>query len=195
MDESELRQAIADLGDLLAERGFAYGLVVIGGATLLLRGMVTRAVTQDVDVMAEVRDSKVVALHSMDAHLATAVIDVAGLRGLRPDWLNTAPASLVDLGLPTGFEDRLTAERWSGLTLYHPGREDMIAFKLYAVIDGWPSQQTRHVGDLRALRPIAHELLDAARWTRTHDPSSAFRSNLLAALRFLGVEVGDGDID
>ncbi|CAN5574777.1 hypothetical protein BH23CHL8_BH23CHL8_00740 [soil metagenome] len=188
-------RAVGDLGDLLAERRLAYELVIIGGATLLLRGMVTRAVTQDVDVVAEVRDGRLVAVHEIDPKLATAVRDVAALHGLLPDWLNTAPSGLMDLGLPAGFQGRLTSERWGGLTLHHPAREDMVAFKLYAVVDGWPSQRTRHVGDLRALRPTPQELLSAARWTRTHDPSPAFRANMLTVLRFLGLEVADVDID
>ena len=32
--------------------------------------------------------------------------------------------------------------------------------------------------DLRELAPTPSELLEAARWTRTHDPSAAFRDQL-----------------
>jgi hypothetical protein len=45
----------------------------------------------------------------------------------------------------------------------------------------------RHEADLRALDPTADELLAAARWTRTHDPSDGFRQELIAALAHLGV--------
>ena len=40
--------------------------------------------------------------------------------------------------------------------------------------------------------PTPSELLEAARWTITHDPSAGFRRELLDALRFLGV--GDADL-
>jgi hypothetical protein len=46
----------------------------------------------------------------------------------------------------------------------------------------------KHEADLRDLGPIREELLAAARWTRTHDPSEGFREQLLAALAYLGVE-------
>lgn len=49
----------------------------------------------------------------------------------------------------------------------------------------------RHEQDLRALKPTAEELVRAARWTRTHDPSLGFREMLVRALRYLGVEDAD----
>jgi len=48
--------------------------------------------------------------------------------------------------------------------------------------------------DLKALRPSTDELLTAARWARTHDPSGGFLGELQSALTTLGVEVSDGDI-
>jgi hypothetical protein len=194
MDNFTLRRALGDLGALIDERGLTYDLVVIGGATLLLRGMVTRAVTRDVDVIAEVGADGLVAMHELPAPLSEAVRDIATIHGLAPDWLNTAPAGLMDLGLPDRFSERLVSERMGGLTLRHPGREDLIAFKLYAVVDGWPSRDTRHVSDLRALDPTPQELLAGARWTRTHDPSPGYLSNLRAVLAFLGVGGHDDDL-
>ena len=46
----------------------------------------------------------------------------------------------------------------------------------------------KHEADLRALDPTRDELLAAARWTRTHDPSDGFREQLVAALAYLGVD-------
>jgi hypothetical protein len=51
----------------------------------------------------------------------------------------------------------------------------------------------RHEADLRALEPKPEELLSAARWTRTHDPSEGFRQELVAVLAHLGVI--DADLD
>lgn len=47
--------------------------------------------------------------------------------------------------------------------------------------------------DLRALHPTAEELLMAAAWTQTQDPSDGFRAVLVLALRVLGVEVANPD--
>lgn len=47
---------------------------------------------------------------------------------------------------------------------------------------------------LRAL-PSHDELLSAAHWTRTNDPSAGFESLLVDALRQLGVEDADASLD
>jgi hypothetical protein len=64
-------------------------------------------------------------------------------------------------------------------------RYDQIHFKLYAMVDQGAG---KHEADLRDLQPTRDELLAAARWTRTHDPSQGFREQLLAALAYLGVD-------
>jgi hypothetical protein len=48
--------------------------------------------------------------------------------------------------------------------------------------------------DLPSLTPTPGQLLNAARWTRTHDPSPAFRGELRRILSLLDVEVLDGDL-
>jgi hypothetical protein len=69
----------------------------------------------------------------------------------------------------------------------------MICFKLYAAVDQGP--RSRHLQDLRELRPDRDELLAAARWTVTHDASSGYRSLLVNALRLLGLEDPNGSLD
>lgn len=80
----------------------------------------------------------------------------------------------------------MTTCSYDALTLNLASRLDQICFKLYAAADQGPA--SKHVGDLRQLEASRDELLFAARWTRTHDPSPAFRSELVRALEFLGVE-------
>jgi hypothetical protein len=65
---------------------------------------------------------------------------------------------------------------------------DQIHFKLYALVDQGAG---KHEQDLRALTPTTEELIQAAQWTRTHDPSEGFREMLERALRYLGVEDAD----
>lgn len=62
---------------------------------------------------------------------------------------------------------------------------DQIHFKLYATVDQGAG---KHEADLRALVPTPDELLAAARWTRTHDPSEGYRSVLERVLSAFGVE-------
>lgn len=109
--------------------------------------------------------------------------------GLSENWLNPGPADLMDFGLPRGFLDRVqTQEFGDGLIVHFASRLDQIHFKLYALVDQGAG---KHEQDLRALSPTADELIQAARWTRTHDLSEGFREMLERALRYLGVENAD----
>lgn len=186
----DLDDALAALGALLEARGLHYELVIVGGASLLLRGVITRA-TRDIDVLGTRDESgRVARIEGLPEPLAHAVGQVGLAFGLAPDWLNLGPASLLDLGLPAGFEDRLTAHRTGGLVTWLAGRFDLVCFKLYAAADHWPALD-RHLTDLAALAPTPEELRTAARWTRTHDPSDAFARNLRAVLGGLGMESPD----
>ncbi|HET9676275.1 MAG TPA: hypothetical protein VFP21_02065 [Solirubrobacterales bacterium] len=106
--------------------------------------------------------------------------------GLGQGWLNGGPTSLLHFGLPEGFLGRLDSRSYGEALIVHfASRYDQIHFKLYAMVDeGGPG---KHEQDLRALAPSKAELLAAAHWSRTHDPSGAYQEALLRALRYLGV--------
>jgi hypothetical protein len=76
----------------------------------------------------------------------------------------------------------------AGLTVHFCSRLDQIHLKLYALVD---QGLGKHEADLRALTPSREELVQAARWTRTHDPSPGFREMLERALHYLGVNDAD----
>jgi Nucleotidyltransferase of unknown function (DUF6036) len=176
------------LGERLAQSGERFELVVIGGSALLGLGLVDRA-TRDVDVVALRRGSLLVRPAPLPEALLEAASRIALDFSLPPDWLNTGPSSLLDFGLPSGFESRLERRDYGGsLTVWLASRLDQIHFKLYALVDQGPG---KHEQDLRALDPSSGELLEAARWAITHDPSSGFRQELLQVLAFLGVEDAD----
>ena len=104
--------------------------------------------------------------------------------GLPRDWINDGPASLVEQGLPEGFSKRLTkVQTGSSLSVYI-SRIDQIHFKLYASAD----RGGYHVDDLMKLEPTESEIVEAARWTMTHDVSPAFRVILIDLLRRLGFD-------
>lgn len=180
-DDFEL--PLATLGDLLEQRGLRFDLLAVGGGALLLLGLLIRP-TKDIDVVGVIESGAVRVSRTLPEPLQKAIGDTAILLGLSPDWLNAGPASLAELGLPEGAIARAAIRDWGGLRLRLASRIDQIHLKLYAAVDQGP--ESRHFADLRGLGPAAAELVSAARWARTHDPSEAFRSELRAALRDLG---------
>ncbi len=190
---TQLETALRALGELLEARELHYEVVLIGGGNLILRGLVTRPATKDLDLLGEWTADGVKPMRPMPEPLRIAVVDVARAYGLASDWVNLGPESLLDLGLPDGFLGRLERHDYRGLVAWLAGRFDMVCFKLYAAVDQGP--RSRHQQDLRELGPGRDELLAAAHWTVTHDPSPGYRSLLVKTLRRLGVEDADAFLD
>jgi hypothetical protein len=188
IDQNRAEQVLSALGDQLDAAGERFEIVVIGGSALLALGLIDRA-TRDVDLVALIEDGGLVDPKPLPEGLIAARDRVAQDFGLDADWLNAAPSSLLDFGLPDGFVGRLESRAYGpSLTVHLASRFDQIHFKLYALVDQGPG---KHEADLRALAPSRDELLQAARWSTTHDPSDGFRQELLAALEYLGVEDAD----
>ena len=80
----------------------------------MLLGLIERA-TKDLDIVAVVNAGRYVSAQPLPDFLLSAVRDVAAATGLREDWINGGPASLLDFGLPEGFEQRTTTRRFGGL--------------------------------------------------------------------------------
>lgn len=186
---AQLETALAALGELLAARGLHYEVVLVGGGNLILRELIDRPTTKDLDILGERTADGVAPLRPLPGPLRDAVIDVGRAYGLADDWLNTGPDSLLDLGMPNGFAQRLERRDYDGLVVWLAGRFDMLCFKLYAAVD--QGLRSRHFQDLRDLVPDRDDLLAAASWARTHDPSPGFRSLMVETLRALGVEDAD----
>jgi hypothetical protein len=184
MDQLELEAALTNLGRVLKSRGLAYDLVTIGGSSLMLLGLLQRP-TRDLDVVAFVEGEHYVKVRALPAPLEQAVREIGGVLDIGPNWLNIGPADLMDFGLPEGFAERTEVRQYGSLTLRVAGRDDQIALKLYAAAD--QGQQSKHFQDLRKLEPSQEELIRAARWTTTHDPSEGFRGELVVILDALNV--------
>lgn len=120
--------------------------------------------------------------------LAEAARDVGLALRLPDNWLNNGPASLFDFGLPPAFETRVSVRVYGPLEVHVVGRFDLVCFKLYAAVDQSGYRTSKHLADLKDLDPSAEELLAAARWTRTQDPSEGFAVELVKTLAVLGVE-------
>ena len=184
----EIQALLTALGEQLARARAHVELVVIGGSALTILGIVDRA-TRDVDVVALLDDDELHSANPLPPALLEARDAVAADFGVYAGWLNAGPSELLDFGLPVGFTGRLERREFGEALVVHlASRFDLIHFKLYALVDQGAG---RHEEDLRALRPTREELLAAARWSRTHDPSEGFRQTLEGALRYLGVEDAD----
>jgi hypothetical protein len=191
IDRQLLDEALKTLGEVLDARGQTYEIVAIGGSSLMLLGLISRP-TRDLDALALVDDGAYVSAEPLPSPLVDAVASVGRALGLSEDWLNPGPTELLRLGLPQGFEDRVERRRYGGLAVQVAGRLDQICFKLYAAVD--QGLESKHAADLRMLGPAPEELMNAARWTRTHDPSDGYREMLLKTLIALGVEADDADV-
>ncbi len=189
---TQLETALRALGELLEARRLHYEVVLIGGGNLILRGLVTRPTTKDLDLLGEWTANGIKPMRPMPEPLHIAIVDVARTYGLASDWVNLGPESLLDLGLPDGFLGRLERHDYGGLVAWLAGRFDMVCFKLYATVD--QGLRSRHLQDLSELRPDRDELLAAARWTLTHDPSPGYRSLLVDTLGQLGMEDADASL-
>ena len=184
----DVARLLMALGEQFAAARIRHELVVIGGSALLATGL-TRRATRDVDLVSLLDGGELIDPRPLPEQLVAACNRVASDFGLPADWLNAAPAGLLDFGLPDGFVERLDRRDFGpALTAWFASRFDQIHFKLYAVADQGPG---KHEADLRRLAPSPEELLAAARWTRTHDPSDGFRQELRAALAHFGVDDAD----
>lgn len=166
--------------------GNRFELVVVGGSALVALGLVDRA-TRDVDVVGlRTAGGGITSAEPLPEGLSDAASRVARDLGLPSDWLNSGPTDLLDFGLPEGFMERTHRREYApSLVVHYADRVDQVALKLYALVD---QAGGRHREDLLALEPSREELIAAARWTVTHDPSEGFSQQLRLALAQLGVD-------
>jgi hypothetical protein len=177
------------LGEQLEARRVSLEIVVIGGSALTALGLVRR-VTRDVDVLAIADKGELRLAEPLPEALLSARAAVARDFGLDESWLNAGPTELLKWGLPDGLMARVVTRRYGpALGVHFAGRVDQVHFKLFAMVDQGGG---RHEADLRALEPTHAELVSAARWSLTQDPSPGYRSVLDEALRYL--EVDDADL-
>lgn len=171
IDSASLEDALTVLGQLLADRGHYFEIVAIGGGGLLLLKLIERT-TKDLDLVALVKDGHLISAKPLPKILTETAEEVGIALDLGKDWLNGGPTSLLQLGLPAGFENRMHTRRYKGLTVHFADRFDQICFKLYASVDHEPG--SKHFTDLITLRPSLNELEQAKRWCLTHDVSEPF---------------------
>jgi len=187
-DKASADRLLNALGEQLMAAGERYELVVIGGSGLLALGIIERA-TRDIDIVALRASDGLGTAEPLPEGLRAARDRVARDFSLPADWLNPGPTDLLDFGLPEGFVDRLERRDFGeGLAVYLASRYDQIHFKLYALVDQGPG---KHEDDLRALSPTEEELIAAAAWSKSQDPSEGYARVLRDVLTHLGVKRAD----
>lgn len=190
-----LELGLETLGELLAEEGQTADLVLIGAGALLLRGELIRP-TGDLDVVARVRDGILEASQPFPEPLVRAVrrvgaaLDLPHIPRDDKDWLNPGPSYLTTMGLPEGFQQRLTARTFGALTIRIASRRDLIALKFFAASD--PQRLPRRavdLADIRKLSPTRDEVLHALRWCQHVDGRPDFlQADAAPMLAELGID-------
>ena len=170
-----IEEALAAVGDLLQVAGERVAIVIVGGATLNLLGIVQRS-TSDVDVIARAfRDERgklrLSRAEPFPESLLQAIRTVARDFGLSETWMNAEIGAQWSQGLPPWIESDITWRAFGHLDVGLVGRRTLIALKLIAAID---SKRRVHLHDLLALRPADAELEESAAWVATQDAGPEF---------------------
>jgi hypothetical protein len=187
-----LEAALGLLGELIAVRNQPeQRFVVCGGSSLLALGLISRTTTQDVDILARIESDHLVTPRPLPEWLLLMAAEVGLQLELPRGWFNdrVAEETLFTCGLPEGMRERLTLRHYGPrLLIGYISRRDQIFLKLHAAVD---RDGGRHLQDLMDLSPTDNELREAARWTRTQDPSEGFLFNLSSLLKQIGYEDSD----
>lgn len=187
LDFTALENALEMLGQRLAREKKQYEVVAIGGASLVLLGYIDRS-TKDLDLVALIEDGCLISAKPLPDGLIKEISAVGTALEMGEYWVNGGPTSLLEAGLPEGFEGRLITRIYHGLKVHFAGRLDQICFKLYAAVDQGPG--SKHFSDLKQLKPIQKELSIAEKWCLTQDVSIEFSAMLSESLSALGVDHG-----
>jgi len=172
---ASLEDALMILGQLLADRNQHYEIVAIGGGSLLLLRLMERT-TKDLDLVALVKDGRLVSADPLPLPLLQAAEEVGRALEFGKEWLNIGPSSLLAMGLPQGFMSRMHTRHYKGLTIHLADRFDQICFKLYASVD--QGLGSKHFIDLMSLKPSPDELAQAKGCCMSHDVSETFKEEI-----------------
>ena len=171
-----LEELLNAVGSHLEAQKSEAAIVVVGGATLSVLGIVDRT-TKDVDVIAQAtRDDDdswtLTPPVPLPEVLQKAVALVGRDYGLAADWLNTEVGAQWRQGLPDSILQDMEWRQYTALWVGFAGRQTLITLKLFAAVDRSP--ESVHYQDLLALQPTPGELATAERWVVGQDTSEHF---------------------
>lgn len=164
-----MKENLKIFDQFLNSRELSFEAVIIGGAALLVLGIIDRA-TRDVDCLTP---------HIPNV-IKSASIEFAKQVGLDSEWLNNGPESLQD-DLPPGWKDRAELiYKGEALTLHTLGRIDLLRSKLYAYCD-----RQQDLQDCIAMAPSQHELQTIKPWLCTRDANPLWEEHVETSLKYL----------
>ncbi len=157
-----IEELLTAVGELLKAESYSCSIIVVGGASLNLLGLLERT-TKDVDVVARAEEKggrKIfVQPDPLPEPLERAIAIVARDFGLPTDWMNTRVATQWPKGLPKFLFEEIEWRQFSSLEAGIVGRRTLITLKLHAAADR--DADSVHYQDLLALAPTDAELEEA----------------------------------
>lgn len=147
---------LSEFDDFLLGRGLSFEGTLIGGAALQLLGVVSRT-TKDCDILEPLIPNPII----------EAVQEFAKIKGLRSDWLNNGPQSLLrDLSFDWK-DSRRTLFTGNALILYTLSKQDLLGSKLFAYLD-----RGIDLDDIVKLSPTLDEISILIPWLKDRDANS-----------------------
>jgi len=171
---NDMKAVLEKFDTFLLQRKLMYETTVVGGAALVVMGVVTRG-TQDVDCLTP----------SIPLQIANAAKEFAKIEKLEEDWFNNGPATLAD-ELPEGWQGRrIPLFRGKALVLITLGRLDLLRAKIYALLD-----RAKDLDDCLALKPRPDELKTCYPWLRERDGNELWPEHVRKTLLMIGKRMG-----
>ncbi len=184
LTRDRITELLGAVGEQLALREASASLLIVGGAALNLRGLISRT-TLDVDVVALVDSTagerSFRSPDPLPQVLVEAIEIVSRDFALSRDWMNTVVAAIWEQGVPDSLPDDIQWQTYGSLEIGLVGRQTLISLKLYALID--QGKQSKHFKDLIELNPTDKELQVATSWVLEQDSSPVFRQFVNEAIK------------
>jgi hypothetical protein len=172
-----MKDVIELFDSYLAERGLHFQSIIIGGAALIVMGLVNR-LTKDIDCLDPVIPDEI-KLAALNFRLDNPQLH------LWENWLNNGPISLTN-DLPEDWVNRtISLYEGKALVLRTLGRLDLLETKLFALCD-----RQQDIGDCIALSPTAVELDQCLEWLYERDGNPYWPDNVRLSLKELAQELG-----
>jgi hypothetical protein len=174
-----MKLVLEEFDRFLEERGLEFRGTVIGGAALIVMGIIDRA-TEDVDCLEPTLPEEIrkAASHFRSVYKGDGA-------PLKEDWLNNGPASLTR-DLPAGWEKRrVPLFKGKSLKLSTLGRLDLLRSKIFAFCD-----RQLDFRDCVALKPTPRELRTIYPWLKERDLNELWPKHALNSLQAIAKELG-----
>jgi len=166
MKADEVERALKALNGVMEQRSLRSDLVILGGASLVVRNLTARA-TSDVDVLGiRLPDGIVQSASPLPIEVRAAADDVALALDLAPMWLDDRPGLDFVNAAPDGFENRLERVSYGALVVWHLSERDILLIKIIASAERWGEQPNKHWEDARALGIDGDTLDDAYQFAK-----------------------------